>query len=240
MMLSQLLSMMRHFERSTAFSRMMEYLFHWTKPPFWNLLGKVGIYVRTFYAGYRLPTTDFLTEVFSQASQCLRTSFIFSIASEKFTFYTGKNARVLVPDGKSSLENWKNHWSWVNSFTVVPEEFPECILAGMGMSTERRRPQEHPKFFVTDGRERKVLPFSDVLGWKFQGDLLFKIVSLCKNLAPPRYKYAQGFAILAVLMPSRSTTIGETPSLGNPLGAPLVVISPPIPSKSLEHVEDNK
>ncbi|CAI9278539.1 unnamed protein product [Lactuca saligna] len=55
----KLLSTLRLSGRSMTFSRRMTYLFRWTEPP----TRKVGVYVRTFDASYRLPTTDFLDEV---------------------------------------------------------------------------------------------------------------------------------------------------------------------------------
>lgn len=39
----------------------------------------------------------------------------------------------------------------LESFTVVPEELHDCVLASAGMSTEWRHRQEMPKFFVVNG-----------------------------------------------------------------------------------------
>lgn len=80
-----------------------------------------------------------------------------------------------------------------------------------------------------------MLPFSDVLGWNFQGDLKFIFVALCDSLPSPCHKYAHGFATPAV-----SISSGETPSTENPPDAPLVVLPPTIPYEVLERVEDKK
>lgn len=102
--------------------------------------GKVGVYVRTFDAGYRLPITYFLNEVlrknginiydltpnalnkvvafemmcrsqdFLPSLPVFKNFFRFFTVGDKFTFYTWKNAHVLVPDEKISPKNWKNHW----------------------------------------------------------------------------------------------------------------------------------
>lgn len=82
--------------------------------------------------------------------------FRFSAIRDKYTFSARRGSHVLVPNGKMS-KNWQDKWLWVNqegvgqrycraiNFSktipklfsynqVVPDEFPEYVLSGAGMS----------------------------------------------------------------------------------------------------------
>lgn len=110
--------------------------------------GKVGIFVRTFDVHYRFPTTNFLDEVlrkngvniyrltlnfvnkvvafemlcryqgFLLSVLVIKNVFHFSTDNVKFTFYSQKNAHVLIPGEKSNLKNWQKHWFWVDGSRV--------------------------------------------------------------------------------------------------------------------------
>ncbi|KAI3504146.1 hypothetical protein L1887_32691 [Cichorium endivia] len=110
--------------------------------------GKTGIYLKTFDAGYRLPTSDFMEEVLRRtpvglhqltpnsvnkivAFELLCRShgiapdfyifkhyFRFAAVGDNYAFYRRSSVHALVPEPRYSPKNWQDHWLWVNASRV--------------------------------------------------------------------------------------------------------------------------
>ncbi|CAI9270126.1 unnamed protein product [Lactuca saligna] len=175
------------------------------EPPLRN----VGVYIGTFNAGYRLPTSIFLDEVLH------KNGFNVYDVTHNVLSSGGPYIRTEATSDSAPklLSQDQEIFHLLESFIVVPKEFPKCILVGPEICTEWRRRQEMPGFFSS---------------------MVFRPIALRESLPPPCQTFAKGFTTPVVLVPSQSAPVGKTP--GNPSVVLLVMLPPPIPSEVLERL----